>query len=72
MQKSAREKSSRCVMCRKKLGFYGYQCRCDLFFCSEHIIANVHECAFDYQKEYKRRLKKEMPKIVGNKNYDPI
>ncbi len=51
---------TRCEQCRKKLGVLEYKCKCEKIFCISHLHAELHNCTFDYQKEGKELLKKQL------------
>ena len=56
---------SLCWTCEKKVGLFGFKCKCEYSFCKKHRMPEKHECEFDYRKEGQRRLKKDN---VGVKN----
>jgi len=61
------KKNRRCdqANCSKKLGLSSYTCRCEKLYCSKHM--GQHECTFDYHKDMKAKLKKQNPKVAGEK-----
>jgi len=60
--------SSRCYICRRKVGLSGFECVCGNTFCSEHRYAFTHNCRIDRRKQECSRLEKiiipvYMPKV---------
>ncbi|XP_023333593.1 dentin sialophosphoprotein isoform X2 [Eurytemora carolleeae] len=53
--------------CRKKLGLTSYPCRCLKYFCSNHISSSEHECEYNYHEEAKSNIRKQNPRINGEK-----
>lgn len=35
--------------CNKKIKLMPYKCRCELYFCVNHINSEVHDCSYDYR-----------------------
>lgn len=64
--KNGRTKSN-CNICNRKLSLYDYKCKCDKLFCSVHKYFTAHNCEYDYKTEYKKKLEKEMIKIIPSK-----
>lgn len=56
-----------CLVCKKKLGLLGFQCKCSGNFCSAHRHAEQHNCSYDYKKEYREKLIKANPIIETEK-----
>lgn len=52
--------TTRCSLCRKKLGLLEYKCKCGNIYCITHLHAENHKCSFDYQAEAKQQLKKQI------------
>lgn len=48
--------SSRCKSCNKKIGIYGYECKCAFFFCGKHRLPEDHNCEFDHTTDAKNKL----------------
>jgi hypothetical protein len=65
-KKSEKPKTIRCEHpeCRKKLGLYGFDCKCGKQFCGQHRAAEIHMCTFDYKNEGKKELLKYMSSPV--------
>ena len=53
--------SSRCCVCKKKLGLLPFKCKCEKDFCSAHRAPEDHECTHDFKKEGKELLQKLNP-----------
>lgn len=51
----------RCTICKKKTI---NQCKCKEFVCLNHRFPDQHNCSFNFKKEYKDKLIKELPKII--------
>ena len=65
--KPEKKKKIRCGVCNKKLGLLGFECKCGKMFCSTHLIAETHECTFNYTQEQCKRLQKSLIKVVHSK-----
>jgi predicted nucleic acid binding AN1-type Zn finger protein len=35
---------SRCVICQKKVGILGFECKCQETFCEKHRMMESHQC----------------------------
>lgn len=35
---------SRCVICQKKVGILGFECKCTGTFCDKHRMMESHQC----------------------------
>lgn len=57
----------RCESCRKKIGIYGFHCKCDGYFCTVHRYPESHQCSFDYRAEGREKIMKENPTIKAAK-----
>ena len=58
----------RCAECRKKVGLAtAFTCRCGLFFCSSHRLAEDHACTFDYRTVGRAALAAANPQVVASK-----
>jgi hypothetical protein len=68
-KKSAKKKSVRCEVCRKKIGMLVFKCKCssELTFCSSHVQPESHECLFDHKSDAIERLSSTLTKVVGDK-----
>lgn len=47
-KRKEQKSKKRCYACRKKLGFFGHECKCSYVFCDEHKPAENHGCDFNY------------------------
>lgn len=57
----------RCYHCNKKVGIYGFSCRCGFNFCSSHRYADAHDCTFDYKTFEREQLRKTHQAVVADK-----
>jgi hypothetical protein len=39
---------TRCWHCNRKVGYLGFDCKCDFVFCGKHRYSNEHNCTVDY------------------------
>lgn len=62
-----KNKSSRCLCCKKKMGLLGFACRCGGKFCSMHRYPEEHSCPFDYKTTGRVALARENPLVVQDK-----
>ncbi|KAK1392838.1 Zinc finger A20 and AN1 domain-containing stress-associated protein 9 [Heracleum sosnowskyi] len=65
--RAAKNKSSRCLCCKKKIGLLGFACRCGGKFCSMHRYPEEHSCRFDYKTTGRVALARENPLVVHDK-----
>ncbi|XP_034945088.1 AN1-type zinc finger protein 6 [Chelonus insularis] len=65
--KEFKKKKNRCVICRKKVGLTGFECRCGGLFCSVHRYSDKHDCKFDYREMGAREIRRNNPVVVGEK-----
>ena len=65
--KPEKKKKIRCAMCNKKLGLLGFQCKCGKMYCSAHLLAESHNCTYDFKTEQCKRLEKKLVKVVNQK-----
>ncbi len=61
------ESKLKCHICKKKIGFYSFSCKCNKFFCSKHRYPENHECQFDFKSDGKRNLEKTLLKAQPQK-----
>lgn len=69
-QNTSKPKALRCdhPECRKKLGLFGFDCRCGHHYCALHRAAESHSCTHDYKQEAKKELLKYMSSpVIGAK-----
>lgn len=68
-----RNKNRCCVKeCNKKLGLFGFECRCGVVTCAIHKCPSDHSCTFDYKQYARDKMIKENPITVPNKFTDKI
>lgn len=60
-------KNNKCLICSKKVGLYGFICKCNECFCSKHMLPENHVCNFDFKSSAKEILIKQNPQIRKNK-----
>lgn len=65
------ESPTRCLICNKKIGLVGFQCKCNNYYCIQHRYADRHDCKFDYKEFNKKLLEKSILLIIPSK-VDPI
>eukprot|EP00792_Barthelona_sp_PAP020_P007669 TRINITY_DN3158_c0_g2_i1.p1 TRINITY_DN3158_c0_g2~~TRINITY_DN3158_c0_g2_i1.p1 ORF type:complete len:132 (+),score=28.45 TRINITY_DN3158_c0_g2_i1:43-438(+) len=58
---------SRCAVCNKKVGYFGFKCHCERAFCSIHRYPDEHDCTFDFQADNKEKLVIQNPRVVTNR-----
>lgn len=39
----------RCLVCSKKLGLTGLECKCGMMFCTAHRMPDSHNCTYDFK-----------------------
>lgn len=61
--------STRCQVCRKKVGLTGFKCRCSpcAVFCGQHRYAEAHDCSFDYKGMQREKLAAANPVVQASK-----
>jgi hypothetical protein len=65
-----KQSKSRCCFggCKKKITLTDFPCKCGETHCPMHRAAEVHNCSYDYKKDFKKVLLKTMEvPIVANK-----
>jgi hypothetical protein len=58
---------TRCFQCRRKVGLTGIECRCGFVFCGKHRYVDEHDCAFDFKKMFRDKLRRENMAVVDKK-----
>ena len=53
--------------CKKKLPITAFPCHCGKVFCALHTPAEMHGCGHDYLNEQRKKLKKDLEKVIGDK-----
>lgn len=66
---SSNKVSTRCQVCRKKVGLTGFKCRCSpcAVFCGQHRYAEAHDCSFDYKGMQREKLAAANPVVQASK-----
>ena len=58
----------KCSYCKKKLNIVIFSCKCDLKkLCPKCRLPEKHNCKYDFQKEAREKLNKNLPLITPNK-----
>lgn len=63
----AKVPKNRCLICRKKVGIYGFSCKCEGYYCTVHRFPETHKCSYDFKLEGKMKITKENPIIIADK-----
>lgn len=58
--------------CKKKLGIFGFECKCGTITCSAHRYPYEHSCTIDYKQLARDRIKKNNPVVIADKMVDRI
>jgi len=58
---------NKCFKCKKNVHVYGITCRCENIYCYLCLDSTKHNCTYDYKEESKKKLKKEITKIIPKK-----
>lgn len=68
-KKQKKKKTSRCYICKKKLGLMVFTCKCSdsKMFCITHLQPEAHECSYDFKTEQLNSLTKKLTKVVNEK-----
>ncbi len=57
-----------CNFCQKKTGIVSYTCKCTFQnLCMKCRLPENHSCKFDFKKDGREQLSKQMPLIVNSK-----
>ena len=62
--------STRCCVCNKKIrkGLSDVlRCKCLSNVCLQHRYPDQHNCSYDFRKENKSRLRRELPRVECEK-----
>lgn len=59
--------TSRCHKCNKKLGYLGFICKCQYYFCGTHRYHNEHNCTIDYKYTEQSQLRKQHCQVIAPK-----
>ncbi|EPS60974.1 hypothetical protein M569_13826 [Genlisea aurea] len=60
-------RGGRCSACRKKVGLFGFTCRCGASFCGTHRYPEKHGCSFDFKAAGRDAIAKANPVVKGEK-----
>ena len=60
-------KTNKCLICKKKVGYLGFECKCDGYFCSAHRYPEEHKCSYDHKTEKINKLRLDNPQIMAEK-----
>ena len=73
-RKKKKISKKRCNMegCRIKLGLCAVECKCGMKFCPKHFQSSSHNCTFDYQAEYRKRLDKSFGEKIEFAKIDKL
>lgn len=66
-ESAAVKKSNRCLICKKKVGVMGFDCRCGCTFCGVHRYPEKHGCTFDFKSQGREAIAKANPVVKGEK-----
>ena len=66
-EKPKQEDKNKCFSCAKKVGIYGFTCKCDFTFCKRHRLPEQHDCEFDFKQTELQRLSEKNQKVVASK-----
>jgi dual specificity phosphatase 12 len=50
----------RCFECNKKMGLFGFECKCTYMFCTAHRLPEEHKCGFNHHEHEKEKLKQTL------------
>lgn len=67
IDKPVKKQPIKCKECNKRVGIYGFDCRCGLVFCGEHRYSDKHNCTYDYKTAAKVQLIEANPQLVSAK-----
>lgn len=56
-----------CWVCRTRVGYLGFECKCLYVFCAKHRYPEDHICSFDWKKAHRDFLQVHNPKIIAKK-----
>uniref|UniRef100_A0A914I3X1 Zinc finger protein n=1 Tax=Globodera rostochiensis TaxID=31243 RepID=A0A914I3X1_GLORO len=66
-QEEQQKKPNRCLVCNKRVGLTGFDCRCGGLFCGEHRYHSAHNCTFDYKTAGREELRAKHPQVITDK-----
>lgn len=55
----------KCYLCKKKVGYMGFTCKCNHIYCQKHRFSHSHNCTLLSETKQKAKEKIELtnPKI---------
>lgn len=59
------KKKKRCTHCNKRVGIFGFTCKCGSVFCEAHGLPESHNCTFDFKLQQRKILEKNNPRVVA-------
>ncbi|XP_060210268.1 putative zinc finger A20 and AN1 domain-containing stress-associated protein 8 [Lycium barbarum] len=62
-----KDKSQRCMVCKKNVGLIGFSCKCGEIYCRSHRYPEEHACTFDFKSIGRAILAKENPLCKADK-----
>ena len=62
-----KDDKTKCWSCKKKIGLLGMVCRCEYTFCPKHRYPEEHQCDFNFDNFYKKKLEQENQKVAVKK-----
>merc|ERR1719498_358391 len=66
LKESPKKDKTKCSMCNRKAGVYGFTCKCGLFFCKKHRLPEEHDCQYDYASIGKDAIQKANPMVKAS------
>ena len=66
-QNISKPKTNRCLECKKKVGYLGFDCKCKGYFCSSHRYPEKHNCTYDHKTDHINKLRADNPQIMAEK-----
>uniref|UniRef100_A0A7S4DSH1 AN1-type domain-containing protein n=3 Tax=Lotharella globosa TaxID=91324 RepID=A0A7S4DSH1_9EUKA len=71
-RKLSEKRKQSCAECGRKLGIFGFECRCLRKFCEKHRLPASHACPFDMKRFHRNRLKSESEKLQTNRGLEDV
>jgi len=72
MTEERKKEVKRCAVCRTKLGYISWDCRCNQIFCSLHRYPEEHTCSFDHNAFEKQKLANTLMNIPQQQKVSKI
>jgi len=57
---------TKCLLCSKKVGLVGIECRCGYIYCGSCRLPERHNCSFDYLTYDRNLLQKANEKVSSS------